>query len=60
MKKVIQFVTEAKEELSKVTWPDRDEVSRFTVIVIITAIVVSLFLWMVDTGLMFLIQSAMD
>ena len=60
MKKVIQFVTEAKEELNKVTWPDRDEVSRFTVIVIITAIIVSLFLWMVDTGLMFLIQSAMD
>ncbi len=60
MKKVIQFVTEAKEELNKVTWPDRDEVSRFTVIVIITAIIVSLFLWMVDTGLMLLIQAAMD
>ena len=60
MKKVIQFVTEAKEELNKVTWPDRDEVTRFTVVVIITAMIIALFLWLVDTGIMHIIQTAMD
>ena len=59
MKKIIQFVTEAKEELRKVTWPDRDEVTNFTIVTIITVVVVSVFLWIVDTGLMLLITAVM-
>lgn len=59
MKKIIQFVTEAKEELKKVTWPDREEVTNFTIVVVITVVVVSVFLWVVDTGLMLLIQVVM-
>ncbi len=51
IKRGIQFVQESKEELKKVTWPDRDEVTTFTVITIITVVLMSLFLWMVDTGL---------
>lgn len=60
MKKIIQFLTEARDELRKVTWPDREEVTSFTIVVVVTVVVVSVFLWAVDTGLMILIQTVMN
>jgi len=59
VKKYIQFVQESRDELRKVTWPDRDEVTSFTVVVVITVILISLFLWLVDTSLMSLIKLLM-
>lgn len=59
MKKSIQFLREAKEELKKVTWPDRDEVTSFTMVVVVTVVIIAMFLWMVDTGLMALIRVVM-
>ena len=50
------FVREARDELKKVTWPDRDEVTSFTVVVIVAVIIVSIFLWFVDTALMYIIK----
>jgi len=54
-KRIITFTREARDELKKVTWPDRDEVTSFTVVVIVSVIIVSLFLWFVDSALMALI-----
>jgi preprotein translocase subunit SecE len=51
------FVSEAKDELRKVTWPSRDEVTSFTVVVVVTIVVISLFLWFIDSGLMILIKN---
>lgn len=59
IKNLINFVKEAKEELRKVTWPDRDEVTSFTIVVVITVIIISIFLWFVDTALMKLIKVVM-
>jgi len=59
VKEFLQFVRESKEELRKVTWPDRDEVTNFTIVVVITVIFISLFLWFIDTGLMTLIKTVM-
>ena len=56
IKQLIDFFHESREELKKVTWPDRDEVTSFTVVVVITLIVFSVFLWLVDMGLMTLIK----
>jgi preprotein translocase subunit SecE len=56
VKQILQFIREAKEELRKVTWPTRDEVTSFTIVVLVTVIFISLFLWVVDTGLMALIK----
>ncbi len=58
-KKTVTFVKESREELRKVSWPERDEVTSFTIVVIVTVIVVSLFLWVVDTTLMSIIQTVM-
>jgi len=56
IKQLISFFKESREELKKVTWPDREEVTSFTVVVVISLVVFSIFLWLVDTGLMALIK----
>ncbi len=56
---LVDFVRESKEELKKVTWPDRDEVTSFTVVVIVAVVLVSVFLWFVDNFLMMIIKAVM-
>ena len=57
--KIIQFVKESREELKKVSWPERDEVSALTMVVLITVIITSLFLWLVDATLMKIVSLVM-
>lgn len=57
MKKALQFIREARDELRKVTWPDRDEVTSYTGVVVVTTVVISLFLWLVDSTLMTIIRT---
>lgn len=47
--KLRSFFRDSWTELQKVVWPSRQEVSRFTVVVIITVCAVSFFLWVWDT-----------
>ncbi|MCP4137155.1 MAG: preprotein translocase subunit SecE [bacterium] len=58
-KEAIEFVREAKEEMRKVTWPDRDEVTSYTIVVLVTVVIIAGFLWLVDSSLMMLIQTVM-
>jgi preprotein translocase subunit SecE len=57
--RVTTFVRESRDELKKVTWPERDEVTSFTIVVIVTVVIVSLFLWVIDTFLMTIIKTVM-
>ena len=59
IKEWMQFFKDSREELRKVTWPDREEVTSFTVVVVVALVVFSIFLWLVDTGLMALIKTVM-
>lgn len=51
LNKVKEFFREVKAEIKKVVFPSRDELIGSTWVVIITVIVISLFLGMVDLGL---------
>ena len=51
MKKIIQFVKEAIQELRKVVWPTRVRVLRLTVGVILISAAFALFIGLVDVGL---------
>jgi preprotein translocase subunit SecE len=51
MSKIIQFLKEVKNEMSKVVWPSRRETVKMTVIVVVFSVVVALFLGAVDYGL---------
>jgi preprotein translocase subunit SecE len=57
VRKAIAFVRDSKDELKKVTWPTRDEVTSFTIVVVVTLLVISFFLWFVDSGLMYLTKT---
>lgn len=57
--KTIQFVKESRDELKKVSWPERDEVSALTMVVLVTVIITSLFLWLVDSILMKIVSLVM-
>ena len=59
IKKALVFISEAQDELKKVSWPEREEVARFTIVVLISVVLISAFLWMVDTMLMSLIKRVM-
>jgi preprotein translocase subunit SecE len=55
--KVFQFLKEARGEFRKITWPDKDEVTSFTGVVLVTVAIVSIFLWLVDSSLDALIRT---
>ncbi len=48
MPNVINFLKEVYEELFKVAWPSREQTIRYTVLVIIVAVAVGLFLGALD------------
>ena len=54
--KSLQFLREVKVELKKVTWPSRKQAIGYTVVVVILAMIISLFLGVVDIGLSGLIR----
>lgn len=48
MPNIIEFLKEVKEELGKVAWPSRQQTIRYTVLVVLVAVVVGLFLGGLD------------
>lgn len=48
MPNIVSFFKEVKEELAKVTWPSREQTIRYTVLVIIVAVSVGIFLGGLD------------
>jgi len=51
-----QFWREVVQEMKKVSWPTRTEVVNTTIITIVVVIFFSLFLWVSDIGLSYLIH----
>jgi preprotein translocase subunit SecE len=49
---VWEFAKEAQIELRKVVWPSRKETAQVTLMVVLMVIAVSIFLWLVDWGLL--------
>jgi len=54
--KITQFFREVKTELKKVTWPPRKEAIASTSVVLVIVFIISLFLFIVDQGLSFIIR----
>jgi len=49
--KILKYFEETKLELGKVTWPTKPEIIGSTIVVVVTSIMISAFLYVVDTGL---------
>ena len=48
---VRQYIGEVRSELRKVAWPTRDEVINYSIVVLITLVVVTTFIALLDWGL---------
>jgi len=48
IKNTLDFLSEVKSEISKVTWPTRDEVTKLTLIVVAVSLIVGLYLGGLD------------
>ena len=54
--RALQFLSEVKVELKKVSWPNRKEVYGTTTVVIIAVFIFAAYFFVVDSGLNRLIQ----
>jgi preprotein translocase subunit SecE len=54
--KVITYLKETRQELDKVTWPTKDEVRGSTIVTIVTSLLISAFIFGVDTLLSQLVK----
>lgn len=54
--KILNFFTDVKKEMEKVTWPTREELMESTKIVIIVSLIISVFTYVVD----FVVSKAMQ
>ena len=52
----VQFIKEARVELTKVVWPSRQTTTRITISVVILCAVMAAFLGLVDFGLTNLVE----
>ena len=47
--KITEFINGVTKEMKKVTWPTKDELRESTVVVLVSTIVISLFVFVVDS-----------
>ena len=57
MKRILEFLKGVYEELSKVTWLNRQDVIKSTIAVTVVVILVSIYISIVDFGLQKIIGS---
>jgi preprotein translocase subunit SecE len=60
IRRTIEFVKEAWQELQKVHWPSRKETYAATAVVIVVVVLVSIYLALIDFGFTTVIQSIID
>ncbi len=58
-KQFYAFAQESITETKKVVWPTRKETAQTTGIVFLFVVVMALFLWLVDAGLLWLVKLLM-
>lgn len=50
-KRIVQFFHEVRVELRKVSWPTRDQMVAFTIVTLVTSVVLTAFVFGLDAGL---------
>ena len=54
-----KFLKEVRLELTKVTWPTANELRGSTAVVIVTVLIFTVFIYLIDKGLVLLIHRAL-
>lgn len=48
-KGIWKYIVESKNEVKRITWPERSKIFRSTGIVITTVLIITLFIWLMDS-----------
>ncbi len=56
MNRLRRFIDESWSELKKVSWPNRQQVQRLTILVFVISFVVGLYITVADAGFDFVIR----
>lgn len=56
-KSLFSFFSESWAELKKVRWPNRKELTNYTLIVLGTIVFVTIYFWVVDIGISSVIEA---
>ncbi len=51
LEKIKTFLKEVYVEMQKVTWPSRNEIMSYTVVVLVTVLILSTIIWAADNVL---------
>lgn len=46
--KILNFFSDVKKEMSKVSWPEKNELQESTVVVFVVCLILALFVYVVD------------
>ena len=55
-KKITRLYRGVVQEMKKVHWPNKKEVSAYTVVVLASVVIVGALIWIVDSGVSFLMN----
>jgi preprotein translocase subunit SecE len=55
MQKFIQYLKDVRSELSKVSWPTKNEITGATMLVVFLSVAVSIYVYALDSGLNFIV-----
>jgi preprotein translocase subunit SecE len=44
------FFSDSWSELKKVRWPSRQELTSYTIVVVVTVVIVTVYFWLLDLG----------
>lgn len=60
MKRLTEFFRGVAREMRKVSWPKRKELTKYTIVVISTVVIMSLFFGVIDLGISELIRLVIE
>ncbi len=53
---VRQFFTDVNKEMKKVSWPTREQLQESTIVVVVTCLIISAIVFVIDQGMTQLMQ----
>ncbi|MCF6411870.1 preprotein translocase subunit SecE [Pseudalkalibacillus salsuginis] len=55
-----RFFSNVVKELKRVSWPNRKELTKYTITVLTTVVFIVIFFYLVDLGLTWIIETFLD
>lgn len=55
--KVKQFVNEVNVEMKKVSWPTKNQLRESTIVVIVSTLIITGFVWVIDQIMTFIMKA---